>query len=49
VFILESKTNLHPLFAWSPVTNAVGTLGTNHAVTLTPDLSERTRFFRLRR
>ncbi len=49
VFILESKTNLQPAFLWSPVTNAVATLGTNNAVTLTPNLSERTRFFRLRR
>lgn len=49
VFVLESKTNLQPAFTWSPVTNAVATLGTNNSVTLTPDLSERTRFFRLRR
>ena len=49
VFILESKTNLQPAFTWSPVTNAVAIIGTNNAVTLTPTLSERTRFFRLRR
>jgi uncharacterized repeat protein (TIGR01451 family) len=49
VFLLETKTNLGPAFTWSAVTNSVAILGTNNAVTLTPDLSERTRFFRLQR
>jgi uncharacterized repeat protein (TIGR01451 family) len=49
LFALETKTNLLPAFVWSPVTNSVIVVGTNNTVTLTPDPTERTRFYRLKK